>query len=71
MKESTCVLCHGVANEEDFCCGCEQVVCEDCDVSAPFGSHDPEDHRLDLDHEDLDDDDDEDLEDLDDEDLDE
>lgn len=45
-KEPKCYFCGKHCTEEDFCYGCQQYICEDCDETGIMGSHDPEDHRL-------------------------
>lgn len=34
----------GKCTEENFCYGCKQFICENHDISGPFGSHSPEEH---------------------------
>lgn len=49
MKEIKCYLCEKELNpedaEDDFCYGCKQYICGDCDETGPMGSHLPEDHK--------------------------
>ena len=42
----TCFICDDpVDRETDFCCGCEQYVCEACDGVLPLDPHSPEIHE--------------------------
>ena len=44
-KMKTCYFCGKDCDEGDFCHGCQQYVCSDCDETGVFGSHDVEEHR--------------------------
>jgi hypothetical protein len=41
-----CYLCGGEAEEADYCHGCEEYICEECDEGKdfPIADHKPEDH---------------------------
>jgi len=42
-----CYLCGGEVSEADFCWGCNEYVCQNCDDDGdfPIGDHKPEDHE--------------------------
>lgn len=45
MTESPkCKVCGVDVTEDCFCSGCNNYVCEDCDLATPVGIHDLEDH---------------------------
>jgi hypothetical protein len=43
----TCVKCKKDVTQDDYCSGCKQYVCEECNVGGlgvPWGGHAVEDH---------------------------
>jgi hypothetical protein len=42
-----CYFCGCPCQEDDFCSGCDEFICDDCDETHPMGPHDPEDHLTD------------------------
>ncbi len=47
MAEEKCYFCNKPTTQEDFCYGCQQYICEECNTNAdlPFGKHKVEDHQ--------------------------
>lgn len=45
-NENCCFLCGDLCDEEDYCYGCSQYVCDNCDQrpSGDIGVHDVYDH---------------------------
>lgn len=41
-----CRLCEEPVTSDDFCYGCRQHVCVDCDETQPAGTHSVDDHKL-------------------------
>jgi hypothetical protein len=41
-----CRVCDKLCNEDDFCYGCKEYICEECDFSSgsPMGDHSWEAH---------------------------
>lgn len=49
-EPAKCYLCSQPidGNPDDaYCYGCQQFVCDTCDVASPMGEHDPEAHCAD------------------------
>ena len=44
--EPKCYFCGKPCDKEDYCFGCGEYVCSNCDETSPFGSHDVEEHRI-------------------------
>ena len=40
-----CYFCGKEVTEDDYCYGCKEYVCEECNETDPWGSHDVEDHQ--------------------------
>ncbi|GAI31827.1 unnamed protein product [marine sediment metagenome] len=40
-----CYFCDKIVNSEMYCHGCGNFVCDGCDETGVFGSHDVEDHK--------------------------
>lgn len=44
-KQARCYLCKKRVDDEDsYCYGCDQHICDECDLSSPMGVHEPRDH---------------------------
>ena len=42
---NTCFNCYSPCDEDAYCHGCKEYVCDECGVEdTPFGEHSPEDH---------------------------
>ena len=46
MENNKCYHCKESCNEDQFCHGCKQYICEDCskNYEMPWGGHDPDLH---------------------------
>lgn len=40
-----CYFCHKEVPEEDYCYGCKEYVCNDCDETGAGGNHAVEEHK--------------------------
>lgn len=48
-RAGNCRFCGVELDNDYFCSGCGEFICDDCDVSCgeiPFGGHDPFEHRI-------------------------
>lgn len=45
-KKKVCIFCGKDVTDDEYCYGCKEYVCEDCDNrSVPFGEHSVRDHE--------------------------
>ena len=44
MTEMTCYLCGRAVEDIDYCWGCKEYICQDCNETDASGNHYPEDH---------------------------
>lgn len=44
-KKPRCYFCNREVSEEDYCYGCREYICDDCDEMIPVGRHKVEDHK--------------------------
>jgi hypothetical protein len=40
-----CYFCHREVSEDDFCFGCDEYICDKCDINEVGGDHLVEDHK--------------------------
>jgi len=40
-----CYFCGREVTDDDYCCGCQQYICDKCDDGAQVGDHEAEDHK--------------------------
>jgi len=48
-KEKKCFFCDSSCTDDDYCYGCTEFICSNCDevgLEVPFGSHFVEEHRF-------------------------
>ncbi len=43
--EAECYFCARAVDDEDYCYGCKEYVCETCDVAGCIGPHEAQDHK--------------------------
>lgn len=41
-----CHFCQGVVSSDNYCFGCAEFVCSDCDELMPWGAHEVEAHVM-------------------------
>ena len=41
---ATCYKCEKPCDEDTYCYGCREHICEKCCKEDPWGTHEPEDH---------------------------
>ena len=44
-EREDCYICDRPTEPDDFCAGCQEWVCKECDPARPPEPHDPNDHR--------------------------
>lgn len=45
-EEGFCFNCSAPLDDDYFCYGCEEFVCDECNVSGAWGDHTAEDHLI-------------------------
>jgi hypothetical protein len=40
-----CYFCHREVSEENYCHGCDEYICDNCDEEPQVGDHEVEDHK--------------------------
>lgn len=44
-EAGNCYFCHKDVGAGNYCYGCLEYVCENCDFTGPSGAHEVEDHE--------------------------
>lgn len=44
-EQETCYICDRETDRDDFCAGCQEWICKECDLDRPAEPHEPDSHR--------------------------